>query len=366
MLPFLVPCKLAVSPLFMSDKHQTKLINRVHSAFSRGDLGGLPPKSTASAPVSSRSLFSRPKLHKNAPPALDLLSSSDIFERSILAALFLPPISAASALNSQSAASHKHLVAHSARSRSLSVVSASSQASQTPYAIPVHHNTEDFIAPVLDTTTEVLSDPSIDINDIEIVCPCDTDDDEDHECTNVRPLMLRSRSRSRSIISSSLRQCINGNGGANGTLAQSGSGSVSPTMSHVRLSLLIANRNTSFASLGDRADLSPSKTTINFYSFADMVNTENHLANLLIGPSAYDDTLQEEAPLYEAANEDEPLGESKSQSIEKFYGFKLGSPPNKFHRTRSHGSNTLGIEPNDLRLGFQSMSMKEYISSVPQ
>lgn len=361
----------------MSGNHKSKLINRVHSAFIRADgTEASPPTSVSSAPPSSKALFSKPKLSKN-PPQLERSSLSDIFERSISTALFLPPLSAVTSQSGQPQAPHKHLVAHLvphlvphlARSRSMSTVSASSQMSQTPYAIPMHHNTEDFIAPVLDTTTEVLSDPSIDMNDVEIVCPCDTDEDLDHDCAAVRPPVLRSRSRSRSrsIISMSLRQCING---ANSTSVHSGSGSVSPTMTHVKLSLSIANRNSSLQSLVDKGDASPSKTTINFYSFADMVNAENHMASLLLGPSTFDEVVQEEDPLYETNEEEHYTSpgeqQTNSERIEKFYGFRLGSPPNKFHRTRSHGSTTLGIEPNDPRLGYQSMSVKEYISSVPQ
>lgn len=241
----------------------------------------------------------------------------------------------------------------------------------------MHHNTEDFVAPCLDTTTEVLSDPSIDMNDVEIVCPCE-DDDLDHECAPVRPPVSRSRSRSRSIISTSLRHCINGSnhtaasqsgwGSTSGSVSGSLSGSVSPTMSHVKLGLSIANRTSSFQSLTDKGEIAPSKATINFYSFADMVNAENHTAATLLGPSALDETLQEEDPLYET--DEDLVGDrhlaapSNQETIEKFNGFHMGSPPNKFHRTRSHGSTALGIEPDDSRAGYQSMSLKEYISAV--
>ncbi|RLV82968.1 hypothetical protein JA9_003130 [Meyerozyma sp. JA9] len=354
----------------MSGAHKSKLINRVHSAFSRPDgPEASPPTSVSSAPPSSKASFSKPKLSKN-PPQLDRSSSSDIFERSISTSSFSPPLSAVTSQSGQSQPPLKHSVAHSvphsARSRSMSTVSASSQMSGTPYAIPMHHNTEDFVAPVLDTTTEVLSDPSIDMNDVEIVCPCDTDDDSEHDCAAVRPPVSRSRSRSRSIISMSLRQCISG---ANSTSVHSGSGSVSPTMAHVKSNSSLANRSSSLQSMVDKGDLSPSKTTINFYSFADMVNAENHMASLSLGPT-FDETVQEEDPLYETNEEDHHASpgdqSSTSERIENFYGFRLGSPPNKFHRTRSHGSTTSGVEPNDPRSGYQSMSVKEYISSVPQ
>ncbi|MBC9719767.1 hypothetical protein H9Y04_45730, partial [Streptomyces sp. TRM66268-LWL] len=121
----------------------------------------------------------------------------------------------------------------------------------------------------------------------------------------------------------SLRQCING---ANSTSVHSGSGSVSPTMTHVKLSLSIANRNSSLQSLVDKGDASPSKTTINFYSFADMVNAENHMASLLLGPSTFDEVVQEEDPLYETNEEEHYTSpgeqQTNSERIEKFYGFR--------------------------------------------
>lgn len=64
-------------------------------------------------------------------------------------------------------------------------------------------NNEDFVAPILDYTSEVFSNPNIEYNNIHLVC-CDG---EPHMSPN--KVRLRRWSRSRSIVRNSLMNCIN-------------------------------------------------------------------------------------------------------------------------------------------------------------
>ena len=65
-------------------------------------------------------------------------------------------------------------------------------------------NNEDYVAPILDYTSEVFSNPNIEYNNIHLVC-CDG---EPH--AQMAKVPLRRWSRSRSIVSNSLMNCING------------------------------------------------------------------------------------------------------------------------------------------------------------
>lgn len=125
--------------------------------------------------------------------------------------------------------------------------------------IPAYYSTEDFVAPVLDTTTEILTDPDIDYSEVTIVsCECD-----DSACRSKhktlkdsknprRPGALnRSRSKSRSFICNSLM-------GAFETTTE----------------LREEEKEESEEMI---APDSPEGKTINFYSFADVVNRENDL-----------------------------------------------------------------------------------------
>lgn len=138
-----------------------------------------------------------------------------IFERSLsISMLSLPPQS-------------RHKLA-----RTLSNCSLASNG----YAIPTHHNTEDFVAPVLDTATEILYNPKSDLNNVNIVCCYENDEEEecDGSCTEKdsdddstlnqlklpnqqqhhhhhhhhHPKKPRSRSRSRSSICKSLMSSL--------------------------------------------------------------------------------------------------------------------------------------------------------------
>mmetsp|Transcript_2468 Transcript_2468/g.2395 ORF Transcript_2468/g.2395 Transcript_2468/m.2395 type:complete len:246 (-) Transcript_2468:1714-2451(-) len=64
-------------------------------------------------------------------------------------------------------------------------------------------NNEDFVAPILDYTSEVFSNPNIEYNNIHLVC-CDVEPPMDP-----KKVPLRRWSRSRSIVSNSLMNCIN-------------------------------------------------------------------------------------------------------------------------------------------------------------
>lgn len=143
--------------------------------------------------------------------------------------------------------------------RSMSVTSTGSVCSLN--LIPAHYSTEDFVAPVLDTTAEILTDPRIDYDDITVVsCECD-----DSACrskhlpkgkgqkSSQRPRpILRSRSKSRSFICTSLMEAFDHGELLEGTECEKESGVTPP--------------------------LSPQDgITINFYSFADVVNGEHDL-----------------------------------------------------------------------------------------
>lgn len=65
-------------------------------------------------------------------------------------------------------------------------------------------NNEDYVAPILDSTSEVFSNPNIEYNNIHLVC-CDG---EPH--AHPAKVPLGRWSRSRSIVSNSLMNCING------------------------------------------------------------------------------------------------------------------------------------------------------------
>lgn len=69
-------------------------------------------------------------------------------------------------------------------------------------------NNEDYVAPILDYTSEVFSNPNIEYNHIHLVC-CDG---EPH--AHPAKVPLRRWSRSRSIVSNSLMNCINGQASA--------------------------------------------------------------------------------------------------------------------------------------------------------
>lgn len=64
-------------------------------------------------------------------------------------------------------------------------------------------NNEDYVAPILDYTSEVFSNPNIEYDHIHLVC-CDGEPHMDPA-----KLTLRRWSRSRSIVSNSLMNCIN-------------------------------------------------------------------------------------------------------------------------------------------------------------
>ncbi|SGZ57389.1 CIC11C00000005854 [Sungouiella intermedia] len=192
-----------------------------------------------------------PKQIDRKSEAEDVISSykdpESIFERSLSTSPFksLPP----SRRNSR--------VGLRPNGRSMSVVSNGSVCSLN--LIPAHYSTEDFVAPVLDTTTEILTDPGIDYSEVTIVsCECD-----DSTCrsrhsrhkdskASLRPGVLnRSRSKSRSFICNSLMGAFD-------------------TTDEVR-------EEEKEDAEEFTTPVSPEGKTINFYSFADVVNGENDL-----------------------------------------------------------------------------------------
>jgi len=191
---------------------------------------------------------------------------------------------------------------------------------------PSHYNLENYTSPILDTTTEMLSNPNLDFyNDVKLNCFCEDECKEDH-AGEPRP-------RSRSIISISLINSFdhyNGNNfNSKGELldeegeineedaeedeynknssrqnskskrsslsspsiasssSKTASGAVSPLtkrlLSYVKAPTMSAISNTSANSKNDQ--------TIDFYSFADMINNEDIEDNEL-SSGGNDSTLQ--------------------------------------------------------------------------
>jgi hypothetical protein len=67
---------------------------------------------------------------------------------------------------------------------------------------PQHYNLENYSSPILDTTTELIADPTVNYDHIKLNC---YDDDQDQDIVED----FSPRSRSRSIISNSLMNCLN-------------------------------------------------------------------------------------------------------------------------------------------------------------
>lgn len=176
----------------------------------------------------------------------------NIFERSLSTSPFrsLPP----SRRNSKVG-----LPATKRTGRSMSVASNGSMSSLN--LISAYYNTEDFVAPVLDTTAEILTDPGIDLDEVTVVfCEC-----EDHACRSKhkstekisnypqRPgSLLGSRKKSRSFICNSLM----------GAFDNCACLEEAETEEHTESSPPVSPQD---------------GKTINFYSFADVVNGENAL-----------------------------------------------------------------------------------------
>lgn len=172
----------------------------------------LPHEEGASSPDVSPMSWPSPqaatnrKSQRNSPYSND---EANIFERSLSTPSFGMPSRRSSKSWSSSKANGRHA----------SIVSV-----DCPKLFAAHHSAEDFIPPVLDHTTEILSDPLIDLDDVNVVC-CECDGQvakskEQHNsrrCSHsekhssdshgARPI-LRSRSRSRSLICNSLLSAL--------------------------------------------------------------------------------------------------------------------------------------------------------------
>lgn len=125
--------------------------------------------------------------------------------------------------------------------------------------IPTYYSTEDFVAPVLDTTAEILTDPGINYSEVTIVsCECDDsacrskhNRSKDGKASKPPGALNRSRSRSRSFICNSLMGAFDSTSALCEDEREEMEGTVTPVY--------------------------PLGTTINFYSFADVMNRENEL-----------------------------------------------------------------------------------------
>lgn len=272
-----------------------------------------------------------------------------IFERSLsLSMLSLPPTS---------------------RQKLARTLSNCSQQSSGGYTIPIHHNTEDYIAPVLDTTTEILTNPSLDLSDVNIVCCCEEEGDEnatdrdsadESQPNNHLKLLLtphapaphnhahpkkqRSRSRSRSSICKSLMSSMSPTHTSSqlqlaSRLHHNSVGNIGPVSPSVHLSKSNVSLQQFHQQHQDLASSSPDRKTIKFYSFADMLDNEK----------------QEEQPF---DDDEESVG-----SPPEFRGFSFSEPAHvddDVHHKRTNSSHSPPVSAD----GFQTISVRDYISKL--
>lgn len=289
--------------------------------------------------------------HAHRSKSMSSPPSEGIFERSLSCSMLsLPP---------------------SSRQKLARTLSNCSQHSNCSYAIPDHHSTEDYVAPVLDTTTEILTNPHVDLNKVNIVCCCEEEEDGDyptdqdsdsqmefaasnmhehlklsltvnqtphsHHNSNSSSSKPRPRSRSRSRLSIS-KSLLN---------------SMSPTNprppphfnSHTHNSHLLSGRSS--VSL---ASHNPNCPTINFYSFADMLDNERG-AEGMIPP---DDQGEEDA-------------DDACQLPPQFRGFSFSKPAPAAGQApleAASRSNTTLLSSQLSADGFTTISMKDYIAKI--
>lgn len=190
------------------------------------------------------------------PPKLKptLLNETDIFERSLSTVPFqqLPP-------RKRSSKKLSCMSPDILKDRSMSIVSMDSQVSGKLMAL--HHSTEDFIPPVLDLTAEILTDPLIDLDSINVVC-CDC---EGSTCQKPTRTETQSRQRNKSV--SSCRPRLRSHSRSGSFICNSLMSALPPEP---------ANEEDSpqgFIDEGCSEDADENKT-INFYSFNDVLNGE--------------------------------------------------------------------------------------------
>lgn len=191
-----------------------------------------------SSPASPKSVISEdetPASYVPVKPERD----DDIFERSLGVSPYQSLVS-----------SRRNLRVGVPIGRSLSVVSTGSNSYK-----PLFFNTEDFVAPVLDSTTEIITDPTIDLNKVNIVY-CDCGEPVCRTASNTSPRKCpknksrpRSRSRSRLFVCASLMSALH------------------PSPADVE-------SEGEASAVQETPELGADGLTINFYSFADVLNGE--------------------------------------------------------------------------------------------
>lgn len=352
----------------------------------------IPPKKMMSPSLSRRSTAILPRSNSSS-------SSSDIFERCLNNNLNLSSCTLTSNLPPPTMD----------KLRTLSIASNSSSVSNyTPsaYSVPSHHSMEDYIAPVLDSTAEILTDPTLNYDDVQIVCCCDEDDEEGEETLNetkrqdenpfIRRQSLpniyksrsnsksRSRSRSRSIFGTTLLNSINvpctSPSSPTAGLSRSSKSTTSlysrPALSpsHSHHHIFHNNTDQLISSKLQSHYKQPSQTptkVIDFYSFADvclneqistsptnrnnsmidgkLADDEDHILNKLNGYSINTAAATAESNYSGAKASSAPLGQLDTISDDKL-GFS----------SRNSSSTSLSSPT-----GFTSMSMKDYMSTLP-
>lgn len=146
--------------------------------------------------------------HQSAPDPI----KSGIFERS-LSVLSIGPSTTESP---KTAACNS--ISNSRKTRLGSIASTTSLK-----RVALHHSVEDFIPPVLDHTTEILTDPLINLNDVKVVCgecECESGTNGSKELISAKRQRTKAsnlsskfcvRSRSRSHICNSLMAALASN-----------------------------------------------------------------------------------------------------------------------------------------------------------
>lgn len=335
-----------------------------------------PAKSLRSLSISRRSTTILPKSNNTTSSS----SASDIFERSLNNSLAIVSTSTI-------ASDNKHAGGHGGRAYSIASNS-SSVSNYTPsaYSIPSHHSIEDYIAPVLDLTAEILTDPALDYKNVQIVCCCDEDDDEEaEEPVDSNPFNRRkslpniyksrsnsrTRSRSRSIIGNSLLHSFSASPTSPSSptgLSRSSKSTTSlysrapssPTPAHPHHLFHSATTDHPLISSKLQAHYgqhphSPTKT-IDFYSFADICNSEQLSSSPPRNHSSIDDKLSDDDSHIISKLNDYSINNESTYSQPTHLDTKADK------QLSSNSSSTSLASP----AGFTSMSMKDYMSNLSQ
>ena len=276
------------------------------------------------------------------------------------------------------------------RSKLVRTMLDSTQFGSPSYSLPSHHSTEDFVAPVLDTTTEIITNPELDPRNVNIVCSREESEDLDAACatedeeialsrpptagSRTKPLdKLRPRLTPRSLICNSLMLLmgpprrdslpISTGTGVSTSAGLSATVSASETASPPRLQRWHSGYNLGYNSgLQGSAGSMDGSRTINFYLFADVLETEKE-------PDALDHDMESPTttspPRFKRFSFSEPL-HHEIQQLSPQGTFSIGENTvetgNQSNAATIDSHASGGEEP--IPEGFMSMTTKDNISKL--